>query len=215
MVIPSLSEVSFTLNDLPDLPRPERVLMTSPEHFDVQYVINAHMAGNVGSVDREQAQRQWDVLKSTYESCGLEVEPISGQAGLPDMVFCANQTLPFVSVDGNTKGVVLSNMFAAERAKEVQFFADHFSSKGYEIIRDLSVGETEFEGMGDALWHIGKRLLWGGYGFRTDPFSVQTHFRAVRCTHSSSEPGRSRVLPLGYLHVPSGCRYRTHIPRSI
>ena len=64
MVIPSLSEVSFTLNDLPDLPRPERVLMTSPEHFDVQYVINAHMAGNVGSVDREQAQRQWDVLKS-------------------------------------------------------------------------------------------------------------------------------------------------------
>ncbi|HAY35890.1 MAG TPA: amidinotransferase [Bacteroidetes bacterium] len=168
MVIPSLSEVSFTLNDLPDLPRPERVLMTSPEHFDVQYVINAHMAGNVGSVDREQAQRQWDVLKSTYESCGLEVEPISGQAGLPDMVFCANQTLPFVSVDGNTKGVVLSNMFAAERAKEVQFFADHFSSKGYEIIRDLSVGETEFEGMGDALWHIGKRLLWGGYGFRTD-----------------------------------------------
>jgi len=26
-----------------------------------------------------------------------------------------------------------------------------------------------FEGGGDALWHPGRALLWGGYGFRTDP----------------------------------------------
>ena len=168
MVISSLSEVSFSLEDLQDLPRPKRVLMTSPEHFDVQYVINAHMAGNIGSVDRKKAKLQWDALKSAYESLGFTVDSVPGQTGLPDMVFCANQTLPYLSEDDTSKGVILSKMFAPERAMEVQFFARHFSANGYEVVNDLATGDREFEGMGDALWQVGKRLLWGGYGFRTD-----------------------------------------------
>jgi N-dimethylarginine dimethylaminohydrolase len=30
-------------------------------------------------------------------------------------------------------------------------------------------GSALFEGGGDALWHPGRRLIWGGYGFRTSP----------------------------------------------
>ena len=43
-------ELDFTLADLPAMPRPERVLMATPVHFEVAYVINPHMEGNVGAV---------------------------------------------------------------------------------------------------------------------------------------------------------------------
>lgn len=146
---------------------PGRVLLTSPDHFQVRYVINPHMAGNLGSVDPERARFQWDVLRSTYERLGLDVHTLPGRPGLPDMVFCANQTLPFLDSDG-IAGVVPSRMASAERAPEVETFSEYFTHLGLEI-RPLESPHTgSFEGMGDAIWHAGRRLLWGGYGFRTD-----------------------------------------------
>jgi len=167
MTYSTLSELDFELKDLPDLTPADRVVMTSPDHFDVSYEINAHMAGNIGSVDTAKAKSQWMELRSAYEACGMSVSTVEGMAGQPDMVFCANQTLPFLSTDGK-KGVVLSKMYAAERAGEVRHFEAYFRDRGYEIVKDIAQDHSEFEGMGDALWHCGKRLLWGGYGFRTD-----------------------------------------------
>lgn len=164
-----VADLDFDFASLPFLPHPSRVLMTSPEHFDVTYVINAHMSGNIGSVDREQARSEWTTLKNAYVQCGLAVDEVGGIPGLPDMVFCANQTLPYLTEDGRQKGVVLSKMYAPERAREVQYFRRHFEELGYHIVDDLANGTAEFEGMGDALWHSGKRLIWGGFGFRTDP----------------------------------------------
>ena len=164
----SLAEVDFSLNDLAPLPYPTRVVMTSPDYFEIKYVINAHMQGNIGTVNTATARVQWEHLKSAYETCGMEVDVVKGQSELPDMVFCANQTLPFVTTDGASKGIVLSSMFAKERAPEVQHFATHFAKQGYQLIEDLFNGSTDFEGMGDALWHSGKHLLWGGYGFRSN-----------------------------------------------
>ena len=40
--------------------------------------------------------------------------------------------------------------------------------EGYQIVR-LKDAAFRFEGMGDCLWHPGKRLLWGAHGFRSDP----------------------------------------------
>lgn len=163
------------LESLPEMPSPGRVLLTTPEHFRVAYVINPHMEGNVGTVDRERARRQWEHLAETYRRLGLEVHTIEGAEGLPDMVFCANQTLPYRRPDGG-RGVVLSQMHAPQRRPEVEHYARFFEGEGYEI-RRLSeepggapaLGpEQSFEGMGDALWHPGRRLLWGGHGFRTD-----------------------------------------------
>ncbi|HYE58027.1 MAG TPA: arginine deiminase-related protein [Rhodothermales bacterium] len=165
MVYTRLSDVPFRLADLPAMPRPEHVLLTSPDHFSVEYVINPHMAGHVGQTDRTKARQQWETLRAAYERTGLDVDVVEGEAGLPDMVFCANQTLPFVREDGS-KGVVLSQMHAEQRRAEVNHFARFFEDEGYKPV-PLGLPGTDFEGMGDALWHPGRRLLWGGYGFRT------------------------------------------------
>ncbi len=166
MLYTTASDLDFTLEDLPRLPPPRKVLMTTPSHFEVAYVINPHMAGNVGTVDAEQARVQWQALRETYETLGFDVEVVEGGADLPDMVFCANQTLPFLRKDGS-KAVLLSQMHAPQRRGEVPFYRAFFEREGYAV-HTLPPGvEKGFEGMGDALWHAGRRLLWGGYGFRT------------------------------------------------
>lgn len=160
---------------LPAIARPGRVLMTSPEHFEVAYVINPHMEGNIGDVDPGRARAQWAALRDTYERLGFPVTTLPGQAGLPDMVFCANQTLPY-HTPGGERGVVLSRMHAPQRADEVSHFAGFFEGEGYsvhpldpDLPGDPTTGSGQsFEGMGDALWHPGRYLLYGGYGYRTD-----------------------------------------------
>ncbi len=178
----SVSELDFSLNDIPAMPAPKRVLMTSPEHFDVEYVINPHMAGHIGDIDKTAATQQWEALRDAYENLDFVVEIVDGLAGLPDMVFCANQTLPYLVLpSGNdvvsapagdpknmNKGVVLSQMFARERKREVSRYARFFEDIGYESQPLCTNTSTSFEGMGDALWHPFRSLLWGGYGFRTD-----------------------------------------------
>lgn len=166
MLYQHASEIDFTLADLPAMPRPERVLMATPAHFEVAYVINPHMEGNVGAVDEAEAVRQWTALRDTYERLGFTLHTVEGAEGLPDMVFCANQTLPYLT-RGGSRGVLLSQMHAPQRRGEVSHFRDYFSAEGYTV-ETLPPGvERGFEGMGDALWHPGRRLLWGGYGFRT------------------------------------------------
>ena len=153
---------------LPAIPRPGRALMTSPDHFEVAYVINPHMAGHVGEVDGARARDQWHALREAYERLGVGVTVVAGAPGLPDMVFCANQTLPY-ETPGGARGVVLSRMHAAQRKPEVEHYARFFRSEGYEV-RSLDPDlPGDFEGMGDAIWHPGRYLLWGGHGYRTDP----------------------------------------------
>ena len=158
----------FEIGSLPAVPRPSRVLMTTPDYFRVEYVINPHMEGHIGTVDPHRARVQWDALRETYERLDFTVSTVPGVEGLPDMVFCANQTLPYVT-PGGTKGAVLSRMFAPQRRDEVPYFARFFESEGYKVDEvDATAAGESFEGMGDALWHPGRFLLWGGYGFRTD-----------------------------------------------
>jgi N-dimethylarginine dimethylaminohydrolase len=142
-------------------------VLTSPEHFDVQYVINPHMSGNIGGVDRPSALQQWKALRATYSA--LDVDPliVDGQPGLPDMVFCANQTLPYHDPRTGTDGVVLSRMHALERQDEVPHYDAFFKSLDYAVESLPDTLNADFEGMGDAIWHPGRFLLWGGYGFRT------------------------------------------------
>lgn len=158
---------TFPLGSLPAIPRPGRVLLTSPDHFEVAYVINPHMEGHIGDVDAERARAQWDALRAAYERVGMEVSVVAGQPGLPDMVFCANQTLPYLT-PGGQRGAILSRMHAPQRKPEVEHYARFFESEGYEVTGLDPDLPGDFEGMGDALWHPGRYLLWGGYGYRTD-----------------------------------------------
>lgn len=174
MIYRSPDDLDFDLSDLPSLPRPDRVVLTTPTHFDVEYVINPHMRENVGTVNKEAAFQQWKAIRAVYTALDVQPVVVNGQQGLPDMVFCANQTLPFYHPKTETRGVVLSHMHAEERAGEVPYYADFFEGQGYsveELPEDL---DADFEGMGDAIWHPGRFLLWGGYGFRTNPAAYET-----------------------------------------
>ncbi|MFB6272285.1 MAG: dimethylarginine dimethylaminohydrolase family protein [Salinibacter sp.] len=169
MVYQSPDELDVQLNDVPTLPRPDRVVLTTPSHFDVEYVINPHMSENIGAVNKEVAWQQWKAVRAAYTALDKEPIVVNGQSGLPDMVFTANQTLPFYTPETETKGVVLSRMHSDHREDEVPYFDRFFNDQGYAVEslpEDLS---ADFEGMGDALWHPHHRLLWGGYGYRTSP----------------------------------------------
>jgi N-dimethylarginine dimethylaminohydrolase len=169
LIYRSLDALDFALTDCPPVARPQQVLLTTPDYFDVEYVINPHMEGQAVAVDKDEAIRQWEALRETYDALGVDVHTADGAAGLPDMVFCANQTLPALDPESGRRSVVLSRMHAAQRREEVPYYAGFFSEHGYDV-RELSNDlDGHFEGMGDALWHPGRHLLWGGHGFRTSP----------------------------------------------
>ena len=161
------SPTRFDVRSLPPIPLPGRVLLTTPTFFDVEYVINPHMEGHIGNVDTERARAQWEALRDAYKDLGIDVTVLEGAKGLPDMVFCANQTLPYRTPGGN-QGVVLSRMHAPQRKNEVPYYKLFFEGEGYEIQHLDETLPGHFEGMGDALWHPGRYLLWGGYGYRTN-----------------------------------------------
>ena len=156
----------FSLKNCPVMEPPSGVLMCAPDHFQVVSVRNPYMAGNVGAVDREKARRQWDDLKEAFDAVGAPVSLIDPVEGLEDMVFCANQSLCGTRPDG-AKVALLSAMRHPARRREVESFEAWYKARGYETIRLKSDGQA-FEGSGDAIWHPGRRLLWGGHGFRTD-----------------------------------------------
>ncbi len=165
-VISKASELDFNLSDLRTMPAPRKVLLVKPTHFDVEYVINPHMKGNIGGVDKMAAQDEWDHLKNGYEELGLQTHIIDGARGFPDMVFCANQSLPFIDEDG-TKKVLMSVMYADERKGEVPYIQKAYEESSYEVFHLNEEKFDNFEGMGDALWHCKTGLIWGGYGFRS------------------------------------------------
>jgi N-dimethylarginine dimethylaminohydrolase len=164
------ADLDFRLDDLPRLPAPTRVLMADPAEFDVASALNPHMLDERGAlkkVDRKLAREQWLELKRAFEGLGLAIDVLPPLPGQPDLVFCANQALPIPGEalpDGRAR-VVPSNMRWPQRRGEVEHVVARLEALGYAIER-LATRER-IEGMGDGLWHPGRRLLWAGVGPRS------------------------------------------------
>lgn len=162
--------VFFDINDIKDREEPRNILMASPTYFDVVDVKNVHMAGNAGKIDKKIANFQWNELKSAFNYAVKEgildkILLIDGAKDCEDMVFTANQSFPWIDEKGN-KIVIMSKMRHDSRKREVPFFEEFYKNIGYKT---LHLNQTQmFEGMGDLIPHIGKRLLYGGYGHRTN-----------------------------------------------
>jgi N-dimethylarginine dimethylaminohydrolase len=139
-------------------------LMCPPKFYDVNYVINPWMAGNLHASSQAQAAEQWQCLYEAVKQVAaiVLVEP---RPGLPDMVFTANAGLERNGV------IVLSNFFHPERQGEEQHFRHWFERAGYAIVSIPR--EISFEGEGDALFAVDGSCLWAGYGTRTQYFSHQ------------------------------------------
>ena len=173
--------VDLSWSDLQDRPIHDHVLLVKPTHFDVSYEINPYMGGEV---DTARAREQWEFLRECCERYATSVTVLdpdetwaslsAGEvalpegvpdpeppADLPDLVFAANLGLPTSRGDA----IVAASMATEERRGEIAHAISWARRAGYEILEPLSAA---FEGTGDALWHPGKRLLWGGYGVRSE-----------------------------------------------
>jgi N-dimethylarginine dimethylaminohydrolase len=140
--------------------------MCPPDNFDVVDVKNPHMEGKIGTVDKTRSHDQWESLRLSFLSTGATIDLIAPLPGCEDMVFCANQTLVGLDPDGR-KLCMLSHMKHASRQREVIAFSRWFAEQGYRVLTvEQKIG---FEGSGDAIWHPGRGLIWGGYGYRTEP----------------------------------------------
>ncbi len=172
-----LSAESLPLCDhIPTRKPASAVLLVQPTYFDVVYEINPHMKGNIGNVDKALALEQWNCLYKIYQQLGYNIHVIEGVPNLPDMVFCANQSFPFVD-EKNQKCVILSKMASPFRSGEVEHIARWYEQHNYHLIHQVDP-PVEFEGMGDAIWHPHKNILYIGYGFRT---SKNALIRAANC----------------------------------
>ncbi len=134
-----------------------RILMCSPDYYNIEYEINPWMSRERDSV-LQFAIKQWQKLYDTLVQLGVEVELLTPQPGLPDLVFTANA------------GVVYRNQFVSScfrhevRAKESPFFDQWFQEHGFQV-HHLPAG-TYFEGAGDALFC--GTALFAGYRIRSD-----------------------------------------------
>ncbi len=138
---------------------PLRFLMCPPEHYDVDYVINPWMEGNLHKSSPARAREQWQQLYQLVQA-HAQVDLVTPQAGWPDMVFTANAGL----VLGQT--AVLSRFYHPERQGEEPYFKQWFLEQGYQV-REMPQ-DLPFEGAGDALLDREGRWLWAGYGFRSE-----------------------------------------------
>jgi lysine-ketoglutarate reductase/saccharopine dehydrogenase-like protein (TIGR00300 family) len=137
----------------------DRFLMCPPEFYQVDYVINPWMEGNVDRARVPLAAEQWRGLHEVL-SREAAVELVTPRPGLPDMVFTANAGLVL------DQDVILSRFLHRERQGEEPHFRSWFQQHGFrvhELPKDLP-----FEGAGDALFDRVRPLLWAGYGFRTE-----------------------------------------------
>ncbi|MFM6012822.1 MAG: TIGR00300 family protein [Dolichospermum sp.] len=136
-----------------------RFLMCAPDHYDVDYVINPWMEGNIHKSSRDRSVEQWNKLYNVIKDHAI-VDLVTPQKGWPDMVFSANAGLVL------GENVVLSRFLHKERQGEEPYFQRWFEENGFNVYtlpKDLP-----FEGAGDALLDREGRWLWAGYGFRSE-----------------------------------------------
>jgi lysine-ketoglutarate reductase/saccharopine dehydrogenase-like protein (TIGR00300 family) len=134
-------------------------MMCPPDHYDVDYVINPWMEGNIHKSSFDRAKEQWYKLYHVIKE-HAQVDLVTPAKGWPDMVFTANAGL----VLGDK--AIVSRFYHKERQGEEPHFKEWFENNGFtvfELPRDLP-----FEGAGDALFDREGRWLWAGYGFRSE-----------------------------------------------
>jgi N-dimethylarginine dimethylaminohydrolase len=170
----SADEFPFSPSDLLPREEPREVLLCDPAHYRIVEALNPHTAsgGQLHVVDIRAAWAQWEALGAAYARAGAAVHVIESARGLADMVFAANQTLPFVDAEGR-RAVVLARMKAPSRRPEVAHYAKWFRARGDRVLELPAEPDVTFEGAGDALFLPGRRALVAGIGPRTSEAALR------------------------------------------
>ena len=144
--------------------RINRYLMCEPSFFDVSYVINPWMQGNVRATSLQRAEDQWRRVHDVIAGAA-DVELVGSCPGLPDMPFTANAGLVLDDT------VVLSRFLHPERQEEESHFERWFCDNGFAVLK--LPASIPFEGAGDALFDRKRSLLWMGHGHRSSPQAMR------------------------------------------
>jgi len=152
-----VASVSSSFTSLPHFDRPT-YLMCPPEFYDVNYVINPWMAGNLHRPSRDTAFAQWKNLHYHLQRIA-DIRLLHARPGSPDMVFVAHSALV-------QHGVAAISSFAhPQRQTEEQHLRRWFKDAGFLVWE--TPRETAFEGEGDALFNASGDHLWAAHGVRT------------------------------------------------
>ena len=162
----SSAAVHSAHSPLPHFTRPT-YLMCPPQWYDVDYVINPWMAGNVHRPSRDRAFAQWRQLFEGLRPFA-DLRVLHAERGCPDMTFIAHTALL-------QHGVAAVSSFAhAQRWLEEAGFLI------WETPR-----ETAFEGEGDAIFDETGETLWAAHGVRT---CERSHNQVASAWHVRVEP---------------------------
>ncbi len=137
-------------------------LMCSPEWFEVHYVINPWMAGNLNRSSRDTSFTQWKGLYSALREVA-DVKLLHPRQGSPDMTFVAHGAVVNFGV------AALSSFAHPQRQPEEQHLRTWLEDAGFLIWE--TPRETAFEGEGDAVFDPLGRMLWLAHGVRTCQYS--------------------------------------------
>jgi N-dimethylarginine dimethylaminohydrolase len=133
-------------------------LMCPPQWYDVDYVINPWMAGNLHRPSRDVAFAQWRELHGQLQK-RADVRLIPAVGGSPDMVFVGHTALV-------QHGIAAVSSFAhPERQVEEAPLRRWLTEHGF-LMWDTPRA-TAFEGEGDAIFDADGSHLWAAHGVRT------------------------------------------------
>ena len=180
-------------NDRPPRPVPLEApvtgaLLCPPDYFDVIDVRNAHMEGQIGTIDQELAWNQWLGLADAIESLGLSVHLLESHEQLVDAVFTANPSLVINDGEGIPRAII-GRMSHSNRRPESSLHRQALEKIGLPCQEIADQVEGCWEGNGDTLRHPGRALIWCGVGSRSD---IDCHL----------EVGRMLDLEVAVLQLP-------------
>jgi N-dimethylarginine dimethylaminohydrolase len=141
-------------------------LLCPPEHFDVVDIRNAHMEGQIGSIDKQLAHSQWTALVDAIESLGLSIHLLPARLHLVDSVFTANPSLVTNDSEGNPCAII-GRMSHPNRTEENALHRIALEEIGVRCEELPPECEGCWEGNGDTLKHPGRAVIWCGVGSRS------------------------------------------------
>lgn len=175
---PAASTPASSLAPTPHFDRPT-YLMCPPEFYDVDYIINPWMAGNLHRPSRDTAFAQWRNLYQQLRRIA-DVRLLHARPGSPDMVFVAHAAIV-------SHGIAALSSFAhPQRQTEEPHLRRWLLDAGFLLWE--TPRETAFEGEGDAIFDADGRHLWIAHGVRT-------------CHHSHRHVADAWHTPVTSLHL--------------
>jgi len=178
MITPSPAISAANFSSSPLFRRPT-YLMCPPEWYDVDYVINPWMAGNLHQPSRDKAFLQWKWLYQQLLRVA-DVRLLHARKGSPDMVFVAHAALVHHGL------AAISSFAHPQRQTEEAHLRQWFQEAGF-LVWDTP-RETSFEGEGDGIFDANGSHLWAAHGVRT-------------CRHSHRHVADAWHVPVTSLHL--------------